>query len=89
MTAVTEALRHLLNIRQAKNEPPLECLQHFKEKRDAFKSHMGGSAVLTGFVRQLPECLKCQDTDLKTSDEQKTEMREEAFEKWMAHPFLS
>jgi len=78
MVSMTEALTRMVNAKQMENEPLLDYVKHFKQLHDVVKSHLG-TKILDTFTEQSKEYQKLKDT------KKETEMKEAAFNAWMAY----
>lgn len=76
--SLTDAISHLVNIKQVENENLLEYMKRFKQQQSILKSHLGGD-ILDKFVEKTQEYR--DETDTTKQDE----MKSEAYEKWMAY----
>jgi hypothetical protein len=75
--SLTEAISRMLNLKQSENEGLLDYVKRFKESRDIMKSHVG-----TDILDMLVEnTLAYQD---KPNALIKQEMKDRAFDRWMA-----
>jgi hypothetical protein len=77
-TLLTEAMIRMLNIKQIGNEGLLDYVKQFKQSCDTMKSHVG-TDILNKFVENTREYQEEEDA-LKMK-----EMRDGAFDKWMAY----
>jgi hypothetical protein len=76
--SLTEAISRMLNLKQSENEGQFDYVKRFKVSRDIMKSHVG-TDILDKFVENTLEYLDETDTTLKK------EMKDEAFDRWMAY----
>ncbi len=76
--SLTEAISRMLNLKQSENEGLLDYVKRFKESRDIMKSHVG-TDILDKFVENTLEYRDEKDTTLKK------EMKDGAFDRWMAY----
>ncbi len=76
--SLTEAISRMLNLKQSENEGLLDYVKRFKESRDIMKSHVG-TDILDKFVENTLEYRDETDTTLKK------EMKDGAFDRWMAY----
>ena len=76
--SLTEAISRILNLKQSENEGLLDYDKRFKESRDIMKSHVG-TDILDKFVENTLEYRDEKDTTLKK------EMKDGAFDRWMAY----
>ena len=81
LVSMTDSLGRLLNAKQMENEPLLEYLKRFKQLRDVMKAQLG-TRVLDQFVENQEEYRSLSDTT------KEKEMKEAAFERWMAYLLL-
>ena len=78
LVSMVDALGRLINVRQQENEHLLDYVKRFKQLRDVVKSQLG-TKILDEFTEHQAEFRET------TSEDEKTEMKKEAFEKWMAY----
>jgi hypothetical protein len=76
--SLTEAISRMLNLKQSENEGLLDYVKRFKESRDIMKSHVG-TDILDKFVKNTLEYRDESNTTLKK------EMKDGAFDRWMAY----
>jgi hypothetical protein len=76
--SLTEALARLVNVKQYDNQNLLDYVKSFKQLRDVVKMQFGDQ-ILNYFIEQ-----KAFYREL-TDDNKKTEMKNNAFERWMAY----
>jgi hypothetical protein len=78
LMSMTDALTRLVNIKQMDTESLLDYVKRFKQQRDVAKSQIG-KHILDKFVEQSEEYRNTTDA------QEQTDMKSEAFEKWMAY----
>ncbi len=76
--SLTEAMSRMLNLKQIENEGLLDYVKRFKESCDITKSHVG-TDILDKFVENTIEYREETDATLQQ------EMKDGAFDKWMAY----
>jgi hypothetical protein len=76
--SLTEAISRMLNLKQSENEGLLDYVKRFKESRDIMRSHVG-TGILDKFVKNTLEYRDESNTTLKK------EMKDGAFNRWMAY----
>ena len=79
--SLTEAMVRMLNIKQQEHEQLLDYIKSFKQFRDITKSHVG-TDILDRFVENTREYR--DEKDVATQKE----MKNGAFNKWMAYLLL-
>jgi hypothetical protein len=77
--SLTEAIIRMLNLKQSENEGLLNYVKIFEESRDIMKSHVGTDIVLDKFVENTLEYRDESNAIIKQ------EMKDRAFDKWMAY----
>jgi hypothetical protein len=78
--SLTKAISRMLNLKQSENEGLLNYVKRFKESRDIMKSHVG-TDILDKFVKNT---LRVEYRD-ESSTTLKKEMKDGAFDRWMAY----
>jgi hypothetical protein len=76
--SLSEAISRMLNLKQSENEGLLDYVKRFKESRAIMKAHVGTN-ILDKFVENTLEYCDEIDTTLKK------EMKDGAFDRWMAY----
>jgi hypothetical protein len=76
--SLTEAFSRMLNLKQSENKGLLDYVKRFKESRDIMMSHVG-TDILDNFVENTLEYRDESNATLKK------EMKDGAFNRWMAY----
>ena len=88
--SVTDAFKRLLNMKQSEHEDLGDYVKRFKQLRDVLKSYVGTS-LLDEFVKMMPEyrALPTVVESLSSGSDERKQMREAAYDKWMAYLLLA
>ena len=80
LASMTDALLRMVNLKQSENEGLMDYVKRFKEARDVVKTHLG-TRMLDKFIEHTKEYQAVAGAEA-------TELKEQAFSKWMAYLLL-
>ena len=81
MRVITDALKNFVNLKQKEDESLIDYTSRFKSARDVLSAQIGGSLILTKFVKDMPEY------DPNDADKV-TKCQKEAYEQLTAYLYL-